>query len=89
MQPLSSVAAFVARYVGRPADDPVAAEILDALDPEARTAVEAQRHPAAERLAWLSARSGRAWTAAWLAHVERRAFVQLRRELQQRGCWRE
>ena len=75
MRRFSSVAAFVAEYAGGAADDPVAAEILAALDPEARRA-------------WLRERSGHEWSAAWLAHVEHRAFVQIRRALQERGMWR-
>ena len=88
MQPVSSVAAFVARYMARPADDPVAAAIVETLDREARLAVEAQALPAPQRRTWLRQRSGRDWSPTWLAHVEARAFVQLRRELQRQGLWR-
>jgi hypothetical protein len=87
VQPVGSVAAFVARYGAGAAADPAAAEILDTLDAEARLVVDAQAQPLAERRAWLSARSGTAWAEARLSHVEERAFVQLRRELQRRGFW--
>ena len=87
MQPVGSVAAFVARYGAGAAADPVAAEILDTLDAEARVVIDAQAHPVAERRAWLRARSGTEWGEAQLAHVEQRAFVQLRRALQRRGLW--
>jgi hypothetical protein len=82
-----SVAAFVAEYAAGATDDPVAAEILAALDPESRRAVAARAQPPAERQAWLREQTGREWSAAWLAHVEQRAFVHLRRALQERGMW--
>ena len=88
MEPVSSVTAFVLRHATRPTDDPVAADILSALDPEARLVVEAQAVPPVERRAWLRARSGREWSAAWLHHVEDGAFVALRRELQRRALLR-
>ena len=85
MRPFSSVAAFVAAHA---AGEPEAAAIVDGLDEDARLAVAAQRQPAAERRAWLRQRTGRDWSAAWLAHVEQGAFVRIRRELQRRGMWR-
>ena len=88
MQPVSSVAAFVALYVERRADDPIAAAILEGLDAEARLAVGAAALPPDRRGAWLRERSGTEWSAAWLAHVEQRAYVALRRDLQRRGLWR-
>lgn len=88
MQPIGSVAAFVARYGAGVAAEPAAAEILDTLDAEARLVVDAQAQPLAERRAWLSARSASEWSEARLTHVEQRAFVELRRELQRRGFWR-
>ena len=84
---MSSVAAFVARYVERPADDPVAAAIVATLDRDARLAVAAQALAPPQRRAWLRERSGNEWSEARLAHVEAHAFVQLRRELQRRGLW--
>jgi hypothetical protein len=87
VQPVSSVAAFIARYVAGGAADPVAAEILGGLDGAARLAVDAQAVAASERRTWLRARSGEEWSAARLAHVEQRAFVELRRALQRRGLW--
>lgn len=89
MQPVSSVAAFVARYIERPADDPVAADILAALDGEARLALQARSIAPSERAGWLRQHSDTEWSAAWLAHVDGRASVALRRELQRRGLWRE
>ena len=85
MQAVSSVAAFIAEYA---AGDPDAAAIVDGLDDDARLAVAAQAQPAGQRRAWLHERTGRDWSAAWLAHVEQRAFVQIRRELQRRAIWR-
>jgi hypothetical protein len=88
VQPVSSVAAFVARYVaGGPTEQRAAATVLVALDADARLVVEAQRLPVSRRQAWLREQTGRAWGAAWLAHAEQRAFVELRRELQRRGLW--
>jgi hypothetical protein len=87
VQPVGSVAAFIARYVTRPISDPLAAEIVQALDDEARLAVQAQALPAAERPAFRRASGGHDWSDAVCAHVERRAFVALRRELQRRGMW--
>ena len=86
---MNSVAAFIAQHAHQPTTFPVVAEILSALDAEARLAIDAQAEPAGARRAWLQARSGEAWSEARLAHVEQRAFVQLRRELQRRGLWRE
>lgn len=89
MQPVSSVAAFIARYVaGGATAQRAAATILVALDAEARMVVEAQRLSVGQRLAWLGEQSGHEWTGAGLAHAERRAFVEVRRELQKRGLWR-
>ena len=87
MQPVGSVAAFIARYAARPISDPVAAEIVAALDGEARLAVDAQAQPAAERPAWLRVAGDHDWSDAMCDHIERRAFVALRRELQRRGLW--
>ena len=88
MEPVSSVTAFVLRHATRPTDDPVAVDILSALDPEARLVIEAQAVPPGERRAWLRARTGRDWSDAWLRHVEDGVFVTLRRELQRRGLLR-
>jgi hypothetical protein len=82
---VSSVAAFLVEYA---AGDPDAAAIADGLDEDARLAIAAQRLPVAERRAWLRDRTGRDWSADWLAHVEQGAFVRIRRELQRRGLWR-
>ena len=80
----SSVAALIAQSgVG----DQTATDIIDVLDDEARLVVTAQRLPQAERLAWLRAETDAEWSDARLAHVEQRAFVQLRRQLQRRGLW--
>jgi len=87
VQPVGSVAAFIARYAARPIGDPVAAEIVAALDGEARLAVDAQAQPAAERPAWLRVAGDHDWSDAMCDHIERRAFVALRRELQRRGLW--
>ena len=87
MRPVASVVAFVARLSHEATADPAAAEILSALDPEARMAIDAQAQPMVARRAWLEARSGEPWSEARLAHVEQRAFIQLRRELQRRGLW--
>lgn len=89
MQPVSSVAAFVARYIEQPADDPIAAEIIATLDSEARLALQARSVAPATRAAWLQQHGGREWSAAWLEHVDARASVALRRELQRRGLWRQ
>jgi hypothetical protein len=80
----SSVAALIAQAgVG----DQRATDIIDLLDDEARLVVAAQRVPRAERLAWLRAETDAEWSEARLAHVEQRAFVQLRRQVQRRGLW--
>jgi hypothetical protein len=90
VQPVSSVTAFVARWVpGDTTDDPVVAQILSRLDDEGRLVVAAQAVPAAARADWLRERSGSAWSAARLAHAEQRVFVQLRRELQAHRLWRD
>jgi hypothetical protein len=89
VQPVSSVAAFVARYIEPPADDPTALEIIATLDGEARLALQARAVVPATRAAWLQQHSGSAWSAARLEHVDARASVALRRELQRRGLWRE
>lgn len=86
MEPVTSVAAFIAGRLGR--SDAAAEAIVAALDDDARAVVEAQAVAAAQRLAWLRARTGRDWSPAWLAHVEQRAWVELRRALQARGLWR-
>jgi len=88
VQPVGSVAAFIARYAAPPLSDPVAVEIVHGLDEEARLAIDAQALAASERRAWLRRERGRDWSVAQLAHVEQRAFVALRRELQRRGVWR-
>ena len=87
MRPVGSVTAFLARHARQPGADPAAVEILAGLDAEARLAVDAQAQPAHQRAAWLQERSGEAWSAARLAHVEQRAFVEIRRALQHRGLW--
>ena len=88
MQPVSSVAAFVARWLaGDLAGDRDAAAIVDELDAEARLIVEAQAVEAAARAAWLRERTGSEWSAARITHVEQRAFVELRRALQRRNLW--
>lgn len=85
MTPVSSVIAFLARALTDA--DLRASALLQALDldDEAWAAVEAQAAPAAERRQWMAVRSGRPWTEAQLAHVEARAFVAIRRQLQARG----
>ena len=84
MERVGSVAALIAlSAVG----DPAAVAIVDALDEEARLVVAAQREPPPARLAWMRAHSGEEWSAARLAHVEQRAFVEIRRALQRRGLW--
>ena len=82
MAPVSSVAVFVARY-GDGAD-PVAAEVLASLDGEERAVIGMRALPAAARGPLL--RPG-GWSDAYLSHVEQRAFVHVRRELQRRGLW--
>jgi len=37
----------------------------------------------------MAERTGREWTEAQFAHVEARAVVAIRRQLQARGLWRE
>jgi hypothetical protein len=85
--PVSSVTAFLAR--ARSGADREAADLLAALDldDDARAAVDAQRVSAAARRQWLEARTGRVWTAAQLAHVESRALVAIRRQLQAKGLY--
>jgi hypothetical protein len=82
---VSSVTAFIARYGERPSDDPMAAAIIAELDADARAVVDVQRLPVEARPTQLAARTGRSWTAASIAHAERRAFTALRRALQRRG----
>jgi hypothetical protein len=83
---VSSVAAFLAR--ARPGVDAGAAQLLAALDldDEARAVLAAQAEPADQRRGWLERHTGHAWSAARLAHVEARAFVAIRRQLQERGA---
>jgi hypothetical protein len=86
---VTSVAAFLARaHAGEPQARLVYAAMANDLDPEARAAAEAQRIPAAQRRAWMEARTGRPWTAAQLAHLEQCTFVSIRRLLQAAGAWR-
>jgi hypothetical protein len=89
VQPVSSVVAFVARWAaGGTSNDPVAAEILAQLDDEARLVIAAQAVPIERRAQWLREQSGSEWSSERLAHVEQRAFVELRRALQRAGMWR-
>lgn len=86
---VTSVAAFLARvHAGEPQARLVYAAMLNDLDPEARAAAEAQQVPVAQRREWMETKTGRAWTAAQLAHVEQRTFVSIRRLLQAAGAWR-
>ena len=87
MTPVSSVTAFLAR--ARRGADREAADLLAAfdLDDDARAAIEAQSGSPAERLQRMEARTGRTWTAAQLAHVESRAMVAIRRQLQAKGLY--
>ena len=73
---------------GGTSGDPVAAQILRTLDDEGRLVIAAQAVPAAARAGWLRERSGSEWSAARLAHVEQRVFVELRRALQAHELWR-
>jgi len=85
--PVSSVTAFLAR--AQSGGDREAADLLAALDldDEARAAVEAQSVSPAARLQRMEARTGRTWTDAQLAHVESRAMVAIRRQLQAKGLY--
>ena len=87
MTPVSSVTAFLAR--AQSGADREAADLLAALDldDEARAAVEAQSVSPAARLQRMEARTGRTWTDAQLAHVESRAMVAIRRQLQAKGLY--
>lgn len=86
MEPVTSVAAFVSLHGGGESNE--AAEIFDRLDPEERLALQAWRVDPGNRLEWLRRNSDTEWTPAKLDHVEARAALQLRRELQRRGLWR-
>ena len=89
MQPASSVVAFIARWAADgTSNDPLAARILGQLDAEARLVVAAEGIPVERRAEWLRAHSGTEWSNERLAHVEQRAFVELRRALQHAGMWR-
>lgn len=87
MEPVTSVAAFVLLHQGGD-ETKAAAEIFDRLDPEERLALRSWRVEPSDRLAWLRRSSDHEWTQAQLEHVEARAAVRLRRELQARGLWR-
>jgi hypothetical protein len=87
MESVTSVAVFVLLHQGSDETSEVA-EIFDRLDPEERLALRAWRVAASDRLEWLRAHSDHEWTQATLEHVEARASLRLRRELQRRGLWR-
>ena len=88
MEPVSSVAAFVARYVESPTQDAEAEELFATLDEEEKLALRSQERPPAARRSWIETQSGTPWSEARLRHVEERAAVHLRRILQSRGLWR-
>ena len=83
MEPVTSVAAFIARYGD--GSDSRAAEILASLGAEERRVIGLHAAPPAARPGCL-ARLG--WSEAYLRHVEQRAFVDVRRALQRRGLLR-
>jgi len=87
MDPVTSVAAFVALHPDGVAEGD-AGEIFDRLDPEERLALRSWAVGPSERLDWLQRNSDRPWTQAQLEHLEARAAVHVRRELQRRGWWR-
>jgi hypothetical protein len=86
MEPVTSVAAFVSLYRGGETNE--TAEIFDRLDPEERLVLRAWCVDPGDRLGWLRRNSDQEWTPARLEHIEARAFLRLRRELQRRGFWR-
>lgn len=89
MEPVTSVTAFVARYVDEQTTDAEAASALAELDEEERLVLRSQTRPPGERLSWLSAQGARVWSVDRLRHAEERAMVDLRRVLQERGWWRD
>lgn len=84
--------AFVARYLesgDMPAHDQRAVErVLAAFDRDTQLILRAQAMPSDERAAWLQQQTGHTWSAAWLAHAERQAFIALRRALHRAGLLR-
>jgi hypothetical protein len=87
MEGVTSVAAFVLLHQDG-GETNEAAEIFARLDPEERLALRAWRVAPGERIEWLRRNGGHGWTEARLEHVEARASLRLRRELQRRGLWR-
>lgn len=84
MEPVSSVTAFLYRYLRDP--EAQAQEILNTLDGTERRAVELliSVPDRDERLCALSAATGTAWTASRYDYVVDRALSRLRRRLEQR-----
>jgi len=87
MQPVSSVTAFLARYLCGPDINPEVREVLAALDPIDRRIVEEYaRTPAAdERRRRLAEQTGEVWEPVQYDRAEARALSRLQRELNRRG----
>jgi len=91
VQPISSVEAFLALYLENPEQDPAAAEILSQLDAGERAVLKARPLSDASNLLIASAAVSASWphiSEKAIAHVEERALVRLRRELQKRKLLR-
>ncbi len=87
VQRVSSVTAFVLRYLAPPDADPEARTIVEALSPIERRVLEllAREPSAAERRRRLADTTGEVWEAARYDRTEARALLHLQHELQQRG----
>ncbi len=87
MHPVSSVTAFLARFVREPDGDPVALAIWDALAASDRQVLEllARQSDPAARARCLTAATGAAWSTERLRRAERLALTALRRLLADRG----
>lgn len=87
MQRVSSVTAFVLRYLAPPDVDPEARAVVGALSPIERRVLEllAGEPSAVKRRRRLADTTGEVWEAARYDRIEARALLHLQHELQQRG----